>query len=133
MTANTRNLGIATGRLTREANIYENKDGSHKVKLTVAVKDNFKSKGEFGTQFVPVEAFVPKDSKILPVYEGLAKGDLVSVSYSVVTPEPYTDKNGVTQYPVVLQIQSIDTTLEPKSAKDGRQLAQAVAAEDLDA
>lgn len=124
MPANVKNQGTAIGRLTRDAKLFENKDGSHKAVLTIAVRDNFRTKGEYGTQFVPVEAFVPKDSNMLAMYQGLKKGQKIGVAYAVTTPAPY-QKDGETVYPVVLQIQSLDTSFESKADRDQRDLAAA--------
>lgn len=137
-TPNLKNSGTVIGRTTREVKIFENSDGSHKAVLTVAARDNFRTKGQYESQFVPLEAFIPKDSKLLAVFQGIKKGHMIGATYAVTTPAPY-EKDGVMQYPVVLQIQSIDTTLESKNVRDEREdkrdLAAAAASTegDLDA
>lgn len=35
---NIRNYGVATGRLTRDVTVFTNKDGSRKIKFTVAAQ-----------------------------------------------------------------------------------------------
>lgn len=55
--SNTLNL---TGRIAREPVFFKNSDGSQKVKVTLAVQDNFKSGPDKKrkTQFLPVEQYL---------------------------------------------------------------------------
>ena len=111
---NTRNFGIAEGRLTRDPYIAENKDGSRKVMLTIAAQDNFKSKdGTRKSQFINLEGFIPAKSEDT-VYNLIHKGDMVGIEYSVRT-NNYTDKSGETVYSQVLFIQSVDLKETKKS------------------
>lgn len=104
---NLDNFGVIAGRLARDPHFNENSDGSHKVRITVATRDNFKTKGEYGAQFVPLEAYIPKDSKMLDFYKDLSKGSPITASTSIRTPEPYLDRNGEKVYPLVIRIESI--------------------------
>lgn len=80
--ANVRNFGIALGRLVADPKVFDNADGSKKVRFTLAVRDNFKTQGEYKSQFIPFEAFIPA-GKGLGVYEYTKKGSLVDLEYSV--------------------------------------------------
>lgn len=70
--------------------IFQNKDGSRKMRFTLAVQDNYKSAdGQYGKQDIPVEAFIPKNmvkvdeatgEENYGIYSTLRTGDLVTVS-----------------------------------------------------
>lgn len=48
---NIRNYGIVTGRLTRDPQVFENRDGSRKIKFTVAAQNHFTNgQGEYDSQ-----------------------------------------------------------------------------------
>lgn len=52
--------GIVTGRLTKAPAVYNNNDGSRKIRFTVAAQDHFTDgDGNRGSQFIPPEAFIP--------------------------------------------------------------------------
>ena len=57
---NPANTLILTGRIAREPAFFKNSDGSQKVKVTLAVQDNFKSGPDKTrkTQFLPMEQFL---------------------------------------------------------------------------
>ena len=56
---NMRDFGIVTGRLTRDPDFHDNRDGSRKVRFTVAAQNHFTDKdGKRGSQFIPLEAFL---------------------------------------------------------------------------
>ena len=81
---NVRNFGIAQGRLTRDPQIFTNKDGSRKVMFTLAARDNFKgSDGKRGTQFINLEAFISNKQASNGVYGYMHKGDFVTAHYTV--------------------------------------------------
>lgn len=132
---NIRNNFSAIGRLTQDPTVFDNKDGSKKVRFTLACKDNFTSKDKdgketYGSQFLPVEAFVSAaqaQKSGIGVYASMHKGDLVAVSGSIQN-NNYTDKGGVQHYDLVLHIETRDL-LEPKSVTDARQVNRAVAAD----
>lgn len=127
---NTRNFGIATGRLTKDPHVFPvNKDGSRKLKVSLAVQDNFKNKeGQRGVQFLEFEAFVPGSKEGLGVYDYMHKGDLVSLGYTLRT-NNYKDANGVMHYGQIALIQEVDLMASKKTeAKDSKAENQATAA-----
>lgn len=104
---NMNNYGTVEGRLTRDPKILENKDGSRKVKFTVAAQDNFKGPdGKRGTQFVNLDGFIRADKQGNGVYDSMHEGDLVKVHYTVKT-NNYVDKDGNQVFGMVLQVQEI--------------------------
>ena len=110
--ANLRNVGRVVGRLTKDPVVFTNKDGSRKVMITIAARDNFKAKdGSTGTQFVPVEAFIPSSKKGNGVYDYMAKGHMIGVEYEVRN-NNYT-KDGKDHYEISLLVQAVDL-MEPK-------------------
>ena len=117
---NTRNFGIVEGRLTRNPVILPNKDGSLKVKLTVAAQDNYTGKdGKRGTQFIGLDAFVRADKAETSVFNAMHEGDLVCLHYTVKT-NNYTDKSGKEVYDQTLLVQEVDLR-ESKTVTDARQ------------
>lgn len=104
---NMRNFGIAEGRLVRDLAIFENSDGSRKVKMTLAVKDNFESGFDRSkqSQFIELEAYI-KPGHQRSVYDLIHKGDFIGVQYAVRS-NTY-EKNGETVYNQVLLINSVD-------------------------
>lgn len=127
---NLRNYGIATGRLTRDPQVFDNKDGSRKVLFTLAAQDNFRDRKDVrNSQFLPFEAFISKDSFTkngLGVYALMHKGDKVTIQYTVKTPS--FEKDGQTQYKVALVPENVDL-LESKATTEARQAQNAAAAE----
>lgn len=116
---NQRNFGIVEGRLTKDPVIFTNSDGSRKVMLTVAARDNFRGNdGKHGTQFVNLEAFISKNQAGNGVYAYMHKGDMVGLHYTVRS-NRYT-KPGETEetFTQVLFVQEVDL-------KDGNKRAAA--------
>lgn len=105
---NLNNYGVLTGRLAKDPLIFDNKDGSRKVKLTLAVQNNYRNKdtGEHEAQFIPVEAFIPSGKNGLGAYDYMHKGDKITVQY-VVKATHYTDVSSNEIYAVVLQIENV--------------------------
>lgn len=138
---NMRNYGVVEGRLVREPAVFQNGDGSKKIKFTVAAQDNYKSttpdgKKEKGSQFINLEAFVPA-GRDKTVYDLMHKGDMIGAQFSVRTNN--YEKNGEIVYDQVLFVESVDLK-ETKSAVEARRAAQPtgqdtqpVAAPELDA
>ena len=117
-TINQRNHGVATGRLTKDVVTFENKDGSKKHVVTLALRDNFKSKdGEVGSQFCDFTAFVAAGASA-PVYDLIHEGDLVSVTYELRN-DNWTGSDGVRHFDVQLRITGVDM-LESKSTTEAR-------------
>lgn len=124
---NTRNFGIAEGRLTRNPLVLMNKDGSAKVKLTIAAQDNYQSKdGKRGSQFINLDAFVRAEKVGASVYDAMHEGDLICAHYTVKT-NNYKDADGKDVYDQILQIQEIDLR-ESKSVTDARAAKKAAEA-----
>ena len=121
---NLNNYGIVTGRLTTDPFIYQNSDGSRKIRITLAVSDNYKNtNGKRSTQFLPLEAFIPVDRK-LGVFDMIHAGDKISAAYTVKN-NNYTDKNTNKMiYGLVLQIERISFE-ESKTTTTARQAAKA--------
>lgn len=113
-----------TGRLTTDPFIYQNNDGSRKIRITLAVSDNYKNPdGKRSTQFLPLEAFIPVDRK-LGVFDMVHAGDKISAAYTVKN-NNYTDKNTNKMiYGLVLQIERISFE-ESKTTTTARQAAKA--------
>ena len=121
---NLNNYGIVTGRLTTDPFIYQNNDGSRKIRITLAVSNNYKNPdGKRSTQFLPLEAFIPVDRK-LGVFDMIHAGDKISAAYTVKN-NNYTDKNtNKMVYGLVLQIERISFE-ESKTTTTARQAAKA--------
>lgn len=121
---NMSNYGIVEGRLTKAPVVMDNKDGSKKVFVTVAVQDNFASgaEKERKTQFVNLEGFVPKDRKT-SVYDKLEVGDKIAVQYRIETPS--YEKDGQRVYRTVLTIESVQfkESIAEKTARQARHAA----------
>ena len=72
------NKTMNTGRLTKDVKIIKhNGRDSATAYLTVAVQDNFATKGEYLTQFIPMQTYLKSNQ--IAYFEKLAKGDLVEV------------------------------------------------------
>lgn len=129
---NVRNNFQVIGRLTQDPAVFDNKDGSKKVRFTVAAKDNFAGKdGERGSQFLPCEAFISADSAAkngIGIYGNMHKGDMVAVTGQIQN-NNYKDKAGDQHYELVLHVETRDL-MEPKSVTDQRAINRAVAADE---
>lgn len=131
MAINMRNCGFASGRLTRDPMTFVNKDGSKKIKLTIAVQDNFKSKDADGkaaknSQYVQLDAFVPASrANESTVYDLIHQGDMIGVQYSVQT-NNYEAEDGSIVYSQILKVETIDLK-ETKATTAARQAGKATA------
>ena len=118
---NISNVAIIRGRLTSDPVAFQNKDGSTKIKATVAVTRNFKNaKGEKDTDFIPIEAFVRAGSN--NPWSLTHKGDLIGIEASIRS-NNYTDKNGQTVYSTIIFAESLSFE-ESKAVTDARRAAQ---------
>lgn len=131
MALNLDNVGFAEGRCSHDPTVFDNKDGSKKVRITLALADNYKGRdGQRGTQYIPMEAFISADrfaSNGLGVYDNIKSGDKVKVEYSLRN-NNYTDKDtGKPVYGIVAVIDSIKMQ-EPKTVTDARHAAKAAEA-----
>lgn len=129
---NIENYGITTGRLTTDPQVYENSDGSCKIRITVAAANNYKNRdGSRGAQFLPLEDFISakRARKGNRVYDLMHQGDKVTVQYTVKN-NNYEKVNaaGVSEmvYGIVLQIDNI-RLLESRTTTSARQAAKAEA------
>lgn len=127
--ANVRNFGVMLGRLVADPMVFDNANGSKKVRFTVAVRDNFKTQGEYKSQFIPVEAFIPA-GKGLGIYEYTKKGSLVDLEYSVRT--SIQEKDGEKRYFTNLVVQSVEELLSTKKTKTAEATAPAEAVVEAD-
>lgn len=112
MALNLANFGIVQGNLAKDPKVFENADGSKKVYLTVAARNNFPSKdGSTGTQFIDLQAFIPKGGNMGPL-EYLKKGSHTTLAYTVVR-DSY-EKDGETVYNQYLRVYNNEIVLPPK-------------------
>lgn len=123
---NTNNMGIIRGRLVADPAVFANKDGSSKVKFSIAAQNNYKgSDGKRASQIIPVEAYVRAEYTKSP-FAKIHKGDLVSLEYSL-RQNNYTKADGTNVYGIVVFIEGI-TFEESKSVTEARAAANAAAA-----
>lgn len=103
------NYGVAIGRLVRQPKVYENKDGSHKILYTLAVRRAFPGKkGKQDADFVNLETFLPADSPLeQSIYSRLQVGTMLAARYTLLS-SSYTDADGEKRYRVSLLTQSLD-------------------------
>lgn len=121
------NYGVAIGRLVRQPKVYENKDGSHKILYTLAVRRAFPGKkGRQDADFVNLETFLPADSPLeQSIYSRLQTGTMLAARYTLLS-SSYTDAGGEKRYRVSLLTQSLDfmesrrETADREVRNDGR-------------
>ena len=103
-----KNLGTLIGRLADKPTVNENKDGSRKVYVTVAVEADYKDKntGKRPVRFIQTEGFIPASKESNGVYDHMRKGDLVAIAFSVL-PNSY-EKDGKPVYTQKLIIEGVD-------------------------
>lgn len=116
------NSFVGIGRVTRDPVILENKDGSRKVKFTLAIQDSFKSGNDKkrATQFIPMEAFVRKEdveAGKLGVWPHIHEGDRIACGGHMKS-EQY-EKNGEMVYTTKLVVDSVSLE-ENRSATEAR-------------
>lgn len=114
---NMNNYAILRGRLVSDPAVFANKDGSSKVKFTVACENNYKGKdGKRDSQMIPVEAFT-KDYAKSP-FSMIHKGDKVSLECSLRN-NNYVDKDGKQVYSTIVFVENIQFE-ESKSVTEAR-------------
>lgn len=103
------NYGVAIGRLVRQPKVYENKDGSHKIFYTLAVRRGFPNKkGKRDADFVNLETYLPASNTLeQSIYSRLRVGTMLAARYTLLS-SSYTDAGGEKQYRVSLLTQSLD-------------------------
>lgn len=127
---NIDNYGVTSGRLVSDPQIYDNADGSRKVRITIAAANNYKNRdGSRSSQFLPLEDFIPsrRARKGNGVYDLMHQGDKVTVQYTVRN-NNYTRDNGEQIYNIVLHIDSVRLD-ETKAITEARQAAKAAGTE----
>ncbi|MDH2390073.1 single-stranded DNA-binding protein [Streptomyces sp. HNM0663] len=116
--SNPNSTASVIGRLANDPRVFENKDGSKKVMLTVFVDRSYTdAQGNRISDALPFETFVRAQATGIGPFAHVHKGDLVALSY-----EPrmnrYT-KNGVEVFEVKLEIQNI-SSLESRATTQAR-------------
>lgn len=115
------------GRIVRDAQVFENSDGSRKVLFKVARQRNYKGKdGKRGADFPEFEIFVARDKTDGRV-ERLVKGQYVVIDADFMTPAPY-EKDGATVYPNTVNRVTNITLVGYPSKSEQAQIAEAAAA-----
>lgn len=127
--SNVRNFGVIIGRLAKAPHVFNNADGSHKVSVTVAVRENYKNKeGKYPTQFVQLQRFIAKDAADFNLYNNMESGLKVGFQFTV-RQNKYVNKAGETVYDQILVITGVDF-LETKAEVARRKAAADAAKED---
>lgn len=92
MSKNPKNFGHMEGYVPRLPTIIVNPDGSHNVKLTVAVFKHYDNGNNRNTEFIGLEDFIPKSEIERRIKDGRGENGLydlmrindhVSIDYSV--------------------------------------------------
>lgn len=113
---NMNNFAILRGRLVADPVKFDNKDGSSKVKFTLACENNYKNKdGKRDSQMIPVEAYVKEFDK--SPFAHVHKGDKISAECSLRTNN--YEKNGEMIYSTAIFVESINFE-ESKSVTEAR-------------
>lgn len=113
--SNIANNVTTIGRLTSDPVLFQNQDGSRRVRLTVAARNNFTSRdGKVKSQFVSLTKLLPAD-RGNGAFDYIHEGDLVGFG-SHVESDSY-EKNGETIYVQTLEIDTVDLSLEPKAVR----------------
>lgn len=119
---NPLNSGIAIGRLAKDPVVFTNKDGSKKVVVSLALRNNYKdADGNTSSQFIDFEGFVASGASA-PVFDMVHSGDLVSLMYELRN-DNWTDKSGIQHYDVQLRINDV-RMLESKETTSGRRASR---------
>ncbi len=120
---NTNNFGIIRGRLVADPAVFANKNGSSKVKFTIAAENNYAdANGQKQSQLIPVEAYA-KDYEQSP-FTRIHKGDKVTVEYSL-RMNNY-QKDGKPVYSTVVFVEGV-TFEESKAVTEARLAARTAA------
>lgn len=122
---NMQNFGILSGRLAKDPVVFDNKDGSRKIMVTIAAPRNYKNKdGKRDTDFIQCEQYMRADKVGNGAWDILKKGDSVDVEYTV-RQNTYTDAKGETHYAQSLVIEQTNI----RSTKSNNMAAGAAAAQ----
>lgn len=123
---NLHNFFLQSGRLTKDPIISTNANGTGRVRITLAVQDNFKSLNDKGekvkqSQFLNLEGLISKEKMAAGdtgVYGHMHKGDKITVQGSIRNND-YENKDGVKVYSLCLFIENVNLE-ESKSVTDRR-------------
>lgn len=123
---NPANIVSITGRLTREPVFFANKDGSQKVKATIAVQDNFRSGPDKkrDSQFIAVEQFLPATLG-KGAWANVTKGSQIQ-ALAHLESNTY-EKDGETVYGGIIVVVDSVNYLETKAETEARRNANAAA------
>lgn len=126
---NMNNFGIINGRMASDPTIFTNKDGSRKIKVSVAAKRNYKNKetGKVDVDFVQLEAFIPASKEGNGAFDYLHKGDNVAFEFAV-RYSRYTDKDGKEHFNQVLEIQQTELRGSKRTSTPAEAAAEAAKA-----
>lgn len=125
---NSNNFGILRGRLVADVRVFPNKDGSSKVKFTIAAENDYKDKktGKREAQMIPVEGFVSKAYADSP-FAKIHKGDKVTLETTLKNNDYKDAKTNEMVYSTVIFINKV-TFEESKSVTEARAAENAVKA-----
>lgn len=125
--SNPNSTASAIGRLANDPKVFQNKDGSKKVMLSVFVDRGYTDgQGNRISDALPFEAFVRAKTQGTGPFANVHKGDLVALSYQP-RQNRYT-KNQEQVFELKLEIQDI-TFLEPLSTTQARLAGRVTKAE----
>lgn len=132
------NLNL-TGRVESQdmsKGLFKNKDGSRKLRFTLAVQDNYNTKdGQPSKQDIPVEAFIPASMvktdengvESYGIYSTVRTGDLISIAGHIMD-NNYADADGKMVYGgILVRIDSLKHR-ESKSVSEARAQQKVAAA-----
>ncbi len=104
---NAANIVSITGRLVRDPVIFEHKDGSRKVKATIAVQNSFKSGPDKKrqSQFIAVEHFIPVWMGYNP-WNNVVKGSPIQISAHLESNN--YEKDGEMVYGMIVVVDNIN-------------------------
>lgn len=117
---NPANHGTIIGRMAADPKVFANNDGSKKVTFTLYVDHNYTDRnGNRGSDRVPVEAFVRKDTDFNATpFASIHEGDKIGVMVSL-RQDHYTNRNGAEVYELKAIAQEI-LFLESRSTVQAR-------------
>lgn len=100
------NKTFQVGRLTKQPHIIKHEGReSATAYFVVAVKDNFKSKNEYATQFISAQSYL-KNQNSIDYYSKLGTGDLVELT-GMLRFSTWTDNQNVQKHSLQVHAESI--------------------------
>ena len=125
---NPRNAVTLFGNVVRPSRVVERPDNSKTVFITVAVKDNYQTAGEWKSEFIECQKYIGPDANGQPRTdraESLGVGDQIIV-YGHLTCKSY-EKDGETVYPPITV--AFDNVFVEKRGNASKMMAAAADAE----